>query len=201
MSKTLEAAEAPPISWGQFRKNEQERFGLEVLSHIDTLYRVASYLARNEHDAKDYVQETCARALASKHQFTQGTNLKAWLTRILYNFYFDSYARNRRVQVTDVTDPTDGFWDDLLEDSPGLEERLMQLELARKISDALNKIPNQFREAVVLVDNSDFSYQEAAETLACPIGTIRSRLSRGRKLLAHFLKGYATARSRPAYDH
>jgi RNA polymerase sigma-70 factor, ECF subfamily len=165
------------------------------MTYLDHLYRVAFYLSKNEQDAQDCVQETCARALASSRQFTAGTNLKAWLTRILYNFFFDAYARNKRTLAGDdvvlgTAEHTKNFWDTLPSDNPEPENRVLQSELAAKISDALERIPDEFRAPIVLVDMGDFSYQEAAEILACPIGTVRSRLSRGRRLLEKLLSDY-----------
>jgi RNA polymerase sigma-70 factor (ECF subfamily) len=122
-----------------------------------------------------------------------GTNLKAWLTRILYNFFFDAYGRNKRtVAADDVVEMGEkkNFWDTLSSDNPGPEKRVLQMELARKINEALKKIPDEFRAPLVLVDMGDFTYQEAAEILACPIGTVRSRLSRGRRLLQKRLSDY-----------
>jgi RNA polymerase sigma-70 factor (ECF subfamily) len=139
------------------------------------------------------MQETCARALGSYRQFTLGTNLKAWLTRILYNFFFDAYARNKRTLAVDLLETAEhkkNFWDTLPSDNPGPEKRILQQELAAKISEALSKIPDEFRAPIVLVDMGDFSYQEAADILSCPIGTIRSRLSRGRRLLGKLLSEY-----------
>ena len=155
------------------------------MSHLDHLYRVAFYLTKNEADARDCVQETCARALASFRQFTPGTNLKAWLTRILYNFFFDAYVRGKHT----VAGKKD-FWETLPSDNPGPEKQILQLELAAKIATALKKIPDEYRGPIVLVDMGDFSYQEAAAILACPIGTVRSRLSRGRRLLQKLLSNY-----------
>jgi RNA polymerase sigma-70 factor, ECF subfamily len=166
------------------------------MTYLDHLYRVALFLAKNEQDAQDCVQETCARALASSRQFTAGTNLKAWLTRILYNFFFDAYARNKRTLAGDdlsgTPEPTKNFWETLLSGDPAPEKRVLQSELAAKISNALERIPDEFRAPIVLVDMGDFSYQEAAEILACPIGTVRSRLSRGRRLLEKLLSDYLT---------
>jgi RNA polymerase sigma-70 factor, ECF subfamily len=174
--------------------NLERQFAAEIMIHLDHLYRVAFYLTRNEEDARDCVQETCARALGSYRQFTLGTNLKAWLTRILYNFFFDAYARNKRTLAVDdlleTTEHKKNFWDTLPSDNPGPEERILQQELAAKISEALNKIPDEFRAPIVLVDMGDFSYQQAADILSCPIGTIRSRLSRGRRLLEKLLSEY-----------
>jgi RNA polymerase sigma-70 factor, ECF subfamily len=176
------------------RELEQERFASEIMAHLDHLYRSAFFLVRNKDEAQDCVQETCARALTARALFTPGTNLKAWLTCILYNFFFDAYGRNKRtVAADDVLDTAEhkkDFWDTLSSDNPGPEKRVLQLELAGKISEALKKIPDEFRAPVVLVDMGNSTYQEAAEILACPIGTIRSRLSRGRRLLQKHLSDY-----------
>jgi RNA polymerase sigma-70 factor, ECF subfamily len=175
------------------RELEQERFASEIMVRLDHLYRTAFFLVRNKDEAEDCVQETCARALAARAQFTPGTNLKAWLTRILYNFFFDAYGRNKRmVAADDVLEMGEkkNFWDTLSSDNPGPEKRVLQVELARKINEALKKIPDEFRAPLVLVDMGDFTYQEAAEILACPIGTVRSRLSRGRRLLQKRLSDY-----------
>jgi RNA polymerase sigma-70 factor, ECF subfamily len=176
------------------RELEEERFGSEIMAHLDHLYRTAFFLVRNEDEAQDCVQETCARALAARAQFTPGTNLKAWLTRILYNFFFDAYARNKRTvaadDLLDMAEHKKDFWDTLPSDHPGPEKRVLQLELAGQVGEALKKIPDEFRAPIVLVDMGDFSYQEAAEILACPIGTVRSRLSRGRRLLQPLLSDY-----------
>jgi RNA polymerase sigma-70 factor (ECF subfamily) len=161
--------------------------------HLDHLYRVAYYLVRNPQDAQDCVQETCARALAAHDQYAPGTNLKAWLTRILYNFFYDGYARKRRlVSVEDLPHPGDTreISDLVPAESPGPEASLLREELGAQIRAALARIPEEFRAAIVLVDMGDLSYEEAGEILSCPIGTVRSRLSRGRRLLQKELSVY-----------
>jgi RNA polymerase sigma-70 factor (ECF subfamily) len=127
--------------------------------------------------------------------------MKAWLTRILYNFFFDSYARNKRmVAAEDIGKYNDdgtteqNFFDSLTADQPGPENQILQQELGAKIGAALKRIPEEFRAPIVLVDMADFSYAEAAEILSCPIGTVRSRLSRGRKLLQKLLSAYLDKR-------
>ena len=169
------------------------------MHHLDHLYRIAFYLTKNEEDAQDCVQEACARALGASGQFRSGTNLKAWLTRILYNFFYDVYARGKRLVATEdlsnAAEQKQQFWDTLSADNPGPEARVLQLELAERINAALKKIPEEFRTPIVLVDMGDFSYQEAAEILGCPIGTVRSRLSRGRRLLQNLLSDYLIKRA------
>lgn len=164
------------------------------MEHLDHLYRIAFYLAKNPDDARDCVQETCARALACFEQFTPGTNLKAWLSRILYNFFIDAYARPKRAMTAEAPlesgEEAGNFQQTAEIDPPEPERRLLQQELAAKVSAALKRIPEEFRAAIVLVDMGDFSYQEAADILLCPIGTVRSRLSRGRRLLQKELADY-----------
>jgi len=188
----------PAVSRSDVRQHvqgqERERFSSEIASYLDHLYRVAFHLARNDDEAQDCVQETCARALSAYGQFIPGSNLKAWLTRILYNFFFDSYARNKRVvaadDLVDSANQDKDFWETVSADQAGPEKQFLQRELGAKIGAALNKIPEEFRTPIVLVDMGDFSYAEAAEILCCPIGTVRSRLSRGRKLIHKQLSGY-----------
>jgi len=174
---------------------ERERFAAEILIHLDHLYRVAYHLVKNADEAKDCVQEACVRALGARSQFTPGTNMKAWLTRILYNFFYDAYARNRRLvsgdALSEIGEPGNDFWEMLPAAGPGPETVVLEQELGAKISDALGRIPEEFRAPIVLVDMGDMSYAQAAQVLSCPIGTVRSRLSRGRKLLAQHLRGYA----------
>lgn len=184
----------PAVSRSDPRQLERERFSSEITLYLDHLYRVAFHLLRNDTEAQDCVQETCARALGAYRNFTPGSNLKAWLTRILYNFFVDAYARNKRtVAAADLSERADSagdFWDSAASPSPGPEKLILQQELGAKIAAALRNIPEEFRSAVVLVDMGDLSYAEAAEILSCPVGTVRSRLSRGRRLLQRQLDGY-----------
>jgi len=170
------------------------------MTHLDHLYRVAYYLVKNDVDAQDCVQETCARALSAQQQFVPGSNLKAWLTRILYNFFYDAYARTKRtVAANDIANPggqKQDFFETLPAPNPGPETQFLAQELGAKIDGALKEIPDEFRAPIVLVDMGDFTYAEAAEILACPIGTVRSRLSRGRKLLAGILESYSPTSGR-----
>ena len=174
---------------------EKARFSHEAIAHLDHLYRVALFLAKESSEAEDLVQETYARALGSYKKFTPGTNMKAWLTMILQNFFFDQYYQKKRwVSVensfADEAKETSDCWDKFQADSPEPENQILLKELSDKISDALSKISEEFRLPVILVDMGDFSYEEAAEILSCPVGTIRSRLARGRRLIYKHLRGY-----------
>lgn len=184
----------PAVSRSNPRQEGRERFSSEIMIYLDHLYRVAFHLVRNDDDAQDCVQETCVRALGAYSQFTPGSNLKAWLTRILYNFFFDSYTRNKRLvaaeDLTEGSEAAKNYWETVTADNPGPEKQFLQQELGARIATGLRKIPEEFRAPIVLVDMGDFSYAEAAEILSCPVGTVRSRLSRGRRLLQRQLGGY-----------
>lgn len=177
---------------------EREEFAREAILYLDHLYRVAVHLARESDDAGDLVQETYARALGSYEQFTPGTRMKAWLTRILYNFFFDRYGEKKRWISTENRNPGEeegtDYWTTAADENPGPESYVLRKELNTKITEALRLIPEEFRAPVLLVDMGDFSYAEAAEILSCPIGTIRSRLSRARRLLHKQLREYTRVR-------
>ncbi len=190
---------------GRRTKEEKDKFSREAIVYLDHLYRVARYLVEEPDDAHDLVQETYVRALGSYEQFTPGSNMKAWLSRILYNFFFDHYRQKKRWVLVDeisIDDSSKGdeyrsdYWEKVGAENPGPESHLLANELTTKISDALKKIPEEFRLPIVMVDMGDFSYAEAAEILACPVGTIRSRLSRGRRLVYSQLKGYVGVRDK-----
>jgi RNA polymerase sigma-70 factor (ECF subfamily) len=182
------------VKVGKVGGYDADQFASEIMTCLDHLYRVAHYLAKSAHEAEDCVQETCARALGSRSQYTPGTNMRAWLTRILYNFFYDAYARKRRLVSAEGLgaggDRTEDFWEKLPAAKSGPESLVLEKELGAKIEAALTRIPEEFRAAIVLVDMGDFSYAEAGEILSCPIGTVRSRLSRGRKLLQKELSSY-----------
>jgi RNA polymerase sigma-70 factor, ECF subfamily len=120
--------------------------------------------------------------------------MKGWLSRILYNFFFDRYREKKRWVLIDDSSKDEecrsDYWEKVPTENPGPESHLLANELTTRITDALRKIPEEFRSPIVMVDMGDFSYAEAAEILSCPVGTIRSRLSRGRRLLHKHLKDY-----------
>jgi RNA polymerase sigma-70 factor (ECF subfamily) len=170
---------------------------IEAMIHLDHLYRVAFHLARDPSDAEDLVQETFARALAARGQFDPGTNMKGWLTKILHNFFVDHYRRSKRwISVNDGMQPPSEDWNPLPDLDPGPESHALRKELDDQVANVLRRIPDEFRAPIVLVDIGDFSYDEAAAILSCPVGTIRSRLSRGRKLMQQYLKNYVGERDR-----
>lgn len=172
----------------------RERFSLEAMTYLDHLYRVALHLAKEENEAQDLVQETYVRAIDSYKQFAPGTNMRAWLTRILYNFFFDHYHQKKRWVSVEEKNPggeeISDYWDRVAGENSGPEGYILQKEMSTKINEALRRTPEEFRAPIILVDMGDFSYGEAAEILSCPVGTVRSRLSRGRKLLHKYLREY-----------
>jgi len=172
----------------------REWFLHEAVAQLDHLYRVAFHIAVEADEADDLVQETYARAISSWEQFYPGSNMKAWLTRILYNLFFNRYHEKKRwVSIEDrLPAGTEDSYDPaiLATGKLGPEGYALSRELDAKIRDGLRELPEEFRVSIVLVDIEDFSYAEVAEVLSCPVGTIRSRISRGRKLLHKYLKGY-----------
>jgi RNA polymerase sigma-70 factor (ECF subfamily) len=177
-----------------------DEFETEALRHLDALYRTALRMTRSEADAEDLVQETYIRAFRFKEQFTLGTNMKAWLFRILTNTFINTYRRKAaQPDVTDL-DGVDEFSlyrrmadDRAASSSPDPEAELLSRVVDTEVTDALEELPEKFRTAVLL-DVEGFSYKEIAEMLSIPIGTVMSRLHRGRKFLQKRL--YDLARER-----
>jgi RNA polymerase sigma-70 factor, ECF subfamily len=166
---------------------DRQRFEEEALALADQVYRVARRLVGSREEAEDLVQETYARAFRSWRSFTPGTNMRAWLLRILTNLNVD---RGRRIQRTPQQQPleeSDYYLANKLA-SAGGEEVLEQEQVVERMSqdsvvNALASIQPQFRDVVVLVDIGDFTYADAAQILDIPIGTVMSRLHRGRRAL------------------
>jgi RNA polymerase sigma-70 factor, ECF subfamily len=173
-------------------EKEKKEFSQEAMAHLDHLYRVALYLAKEPNDAEDLVQETYARALNCYKRFTPGTSMRAWLTTILHNFFFDQcYEKKRWTSVErSLAEEESNYCEKVPTDNSGPENHILLKELSGKISAVLSKIPDEFRLPIILVDMGDFSYEEAAEILSCPLGTIRSRLARGRRLVYKHLRKY-----------
>lgn len=171
---------------------DREAFEREALGLLDPLYRFALWLTRNEADARDLVQDTFLLGFRAREQFQPGTNLRAWLFRIARNRFVDTLARKRREpSVEDVTpgnaveaEGPEAFFGDR-------ELARLQLLVRGDIGRALEALPEPFRSAVVLADVEGWTWEEVAGTLGVPIGTVQSRVFRGRRALRALLKDYA----------
>ena len=172
------------------------RFEEEALQLSDQVYRVARRLVSTREEAEDLVQETYARAFRSWRSFTPGTNLRAWLLRILTNLNIDRGRRKQRAPDEQPLEESDYFLYNRLEqasrDGNTDEERVVERLSQDDIVGALAGVPHDFRDVVVLVDIGDFTYQDAAQILDIPIGTVMSRLHRGRRILKRELADRTT---------
>jgi RNA polymerase sigma-70 factor (ECF subfamily) len=175
-------------------------FETEALSFLDALYRTGLRMTRSEAEAEDLVQETYIRAFRFRDQFTPGTNLKAWLFRILTNTFINQYRRKAaRPETTELDDVEESILYRHMRDvspgssSPDPERELIDKTLSSEVKEALEALPEKFR-TTLLLDVEGFSYKEIAEVLDIPIGTVMSRLHRGRKFLQKRL--YDVARDR-----
>ena len=178
-------------------EERQKRFETEALPLLDGMYGAAMRLTRNPADAEDLLQETFARAFAAYDSFESGTNLKAWLYRIMMNSYISSYRKAKRSPQTVLTEDVEPFSyvRSVLDDGG----RTPETEVLERIPDeevkaALEELPEQFRMAVLLADVEGFSYKEIADITETSIGTVMSRLHRGRKALQKALWTYARER-------
>jgi len=165
---------------------DRVRFEEEALALSDQVYRVARHLAGSREEADDLVQETYARAFRSWRSYTPGTNLRAWLLRILTNLNIDRGRRAQRTPPMQGLEANDYFLYDRLTENdggPSDEDRVVERLSQDDIVTALSAVPHDFRDVIVLVDIGDFSYQDAAHILDIPIGTVMSRLHRGRRIL------------------
>ncbi len=175
---------------------DRVRFEEEALDLADQVYRVARRLVSTREEAEDLMQETYARAFRSWQSFQPGTNLRAWLLRILTNLNID---RGRRVQRTPDMRPLeegDYFLYNKLEEAGAPDEERVDQRLSQDDAvAALSAVPHDFRDVIVLVDIGDFSYADAAQILEIPIGTVMSRLHRGRRILKRELAERAVGSS------
>jgi len=180
------------IGWRAGGRDAGE-FEQVALVHLDALYHFALRLTRNRAEAEDVVQETCLRALRAFSRFNPGTNCRAWLFTILRNVFLNRVRTQGREVLEAEPDRLD-MAERATEARRGAgnpEEEFLQTVLHGDVDRALRTLPLPFREAIILVDLEGLSYREAADVLDCPIGTVMSRLSRGRTHLRQSLKRYA----------
>lgn len=176
---------------------KQSEFNDEMLPHLDSLYNFGLRLTSDPIDAEDLVQDTIVKAFRFFSSYERGTNAKAWLFRILKNSYINGYRKKTKNPQQVDYDEVAVFYETIRAahtDSSNLEHNMYRQLMDDDLSRALNNIPEDFRTVVLLCDVEDFTYEEIANMLDVPIGTIRSRLHRGRNLLRAHLVDYASKR-------
>jgi RNA polymerase sigma-70 factor (ECF subfamily) len=180
------------------KTREVDSFTEEALSHMDAMYGVACRLTRNPTEAEDLVQDALVKAMRARDQFHAGTNLKAWMFRILTNTFINKYRRGgleRSVLEGPEADPLVDGWvsASTMRQLRDPEQIALRPIVEGEVGKALDALPTEFKLAVILCDVEEFSYEEIAEIMGCPIGTVMSRLHRGRKLLQKSLYSHALA--------
>jgi RNA polymerase sigma-70 factor (ECF subfamily) len=200
MSDTTKSDEVPPA-------DPRSLFEEQALQYMDQLYAAAMRLTRNPADAADLVQETFVKAYQAFGQFQQGTNLKAWLYRIQTNTFINNYRKNQRNPYQGTIDDLEDWQLGNAESATATSGRSAEAEAIdhlpdSAVKDALQAIPEDFRMAVYFADVEGFSYQEIADIMKTPVGTVMSRLHRGRRMLRDLLADYARERGivTPATD-
>jgi len=194
-STTAGAGDRPGSS---LSRGPGDSFAVEMLGHLDTLYGVASRMTRSTAEAEDLVQDTIVKAIRARDQFEPGTNLKAWLLRILTNTFINRYRRGgmeRDLLDGPDADPLADGWmgASSMRSIRDPETQALAPLVEAELSNALEELPEEFRLAVILSDVEELSYKEIAEVMGCPIGTVMSRLHRGRRLLQTKLRDHAIA--------
>jgi RNA polymerase sigma-70 factor (ECF subfamily) len=178
----------------QMPQDLQEEFEAIALEHFDALYNTAIRLTRNPSEAQDLVQETYLKAYRFFHRFEPGTNVKAWLFTILRNTYINIYRKTTRQKRVDFDQVVPLYA--ASESSPEWADRssveeMLQYVVQDEVKRALDELPEEYRMVVLLADLEDFSYKEIAAIVGCPVGTVMSRLFRGRRLLRKSLADFA----------
>ncbi|MCC6549882.1 MAG: sigma-70 family RNA polymerase sigma factor [Ignavibacteriaceae bacterium] len=172
-------------------------FEREAVPHMDALHNFALRLTGDEDDANDLLQETYLRAFRFFDKFEKGTNCKAWLFRIMKNSYINAYQKKKKTPVQLDYEEVEKYYENVKPSNPDdahLTSDTFESLLDDEVSQAIAKLPEDFRTVIILTDIEGFTYEEVAEFVDCPIGTVRSRLHRARKMLYTELQGYAQER-------
>jgi len=175
-------------------KKKHSEFEAEALPHMDVLYNFALRTTGNEDDARDLLQETYLKAYRFWDKYEKGTNIRAWLFRIMKNSYINRYRKETKEPDKVDYDDIENFYNTIRAESTDpndLQQQLYGNLLGDEVTKALQSLPDDFRTVVILCDIEGLTYEEIAEFVECPIGTVRSRLHRGRKLLQAKLFEYA----------
>ncbi|MBI5647267.1 MAG: sigma-70 family RNA polymerase sigma factor [Ignavibacteriae bacterium] len=187
----------------EYLKKRHLEFEREALPHMDALYNFALRMTSDPDDADDLLQETYLKAYRFFDKFEKGTNCKAWLFRIMKNSFINIYRKVAKEPDKVDYDEVEEFYHSIRAESADandLEEKLFSNLLDDDVSEALESLPEEFRTVVILCDIEGFTYEEIAEFVECPIGTVRSRLHRGRKMLRAKLLDYAKSRGFASAD-
>jgi RNA polymerase sigma-70 factor (ECF subfamily) len=195
-SPMQQATDGSPVRVELSESERRARFEAEVLPHLGRLYSAALRYTRDPTDAEDLVQETVTKAYRSFHQYRPGTNLRAWLYRILHTTYISMYRKAQRRPQESLQDEIDdfSFYDEVVRSGSSAEREVLESFTADEVKQALADLPETFRLAVYLADVEGFAYKEIAEIMDTPVGTVMSRLHRGRKALQKALASYARSR-------
>lgn len=194
MDLAIEESNASKEKLSSYEIQKQIDFQAEAMIHIDSLYNFAVRMTGDSEDANDLVQETYMKAYRFFESFEKGTNCKAWLFRILKNSYINRYRKESKQPDKVDYDDIKEFYHTIKHsslDTTDTQQKAFGDLLSEKVSRALSSLPEDFREVVQLCDIEGFTYEEIANMVDCPIGTVRSRLHRGRKILRDKLTDYA----------
>lgn len=172
----------------------QESFEKTAMIHRDELFAAAIRYTKNERDAEDLVQETFLKAYKNFHRFEQGTNCRAWLFTIQTNTFINRFRRKKKEREILHSQSNQDVFDHFQTVDEGPERNITERALSQDMKNALEALPGEFRSVVVLADLNDFSYKEVAHILECPVGTVMSRLFRGRKMMRRQLLDLALER-------
>jgi RNA polymerase sigma-70 factor (ECF subfamily) len=185
---------APHSTVSRSTKKKHTEFEAEALPHMDVLYNFALRTTGNQDDARDLLQETFLKAYRFWDKYEKGTNIRAWLFRIMKNSYINRYRKETKEPDKVDYEDIENFYNVIRAESTDpndLQEQLYGNLLGDEVTKALQSLPDDFRTVVILCDIEGLTYEEIAEFVECPIGTVRSRLHRGRKLLQEKLYEYA----------